>query len=101
MHTVHTPRAVGWWFRWLYYFNPSAATYTLQGLNKNEFAERHNITNTKGLTNGRQFLAQRGWNDDEGEKLDKWACVGIVWVFALMWVAIGQWAFINKRHGSR
>jgi hypothetical protein len=92
---------VGWWFRWLYYFNPSGLTYLLQGLYKNEFEPRMSFTNTPGITSGRELLSTYGWNDDEGEELTKWECVGIVWIYAFMWFAIGQWALINKRHGTR
>lgn len=73
----------------------------LQGLYKNEFEPRFPFTRTPGVMTGRDFLSQRGWNDDEGEKLTKWECLGILWIFAGMWIALGQWALVHKRHGTR
>lgn len=37
----------------------------LQGLYKNEYEPRGAITDTPGVSRGRDFLALRGWNDDE------------------------------------
>ena len=84
----------------MYYFNPCGITYMLQGLYKNEFEPRV-FTNTPGITTGDQFLSLRSWGDAEGEHITKWECLGLLWVFVAMWFSIGQWALVNKRHGTR
>jgi ABC-type multidrug transport system ATPase subunit/ABC-type multidrug transport system permease subunit len=92
---------IGWWWRWLYYYNPLGLTYVMQGAFKNEFEGRQ-FTSTDADTppiylTGDEQLSQFGW--DGG--LDKWECLVIAAVFAASWMAVGQFALVFIRHGSR
>ena len=73
----------------------------MQGAFKNEFEGRQ-FTSTDADTppiylTGDEQLSQFGW--DGG--LDKWECLVIAAVFAASWMAVGQFALVFIRHGSR
>eukprot|EP00040_Diaphanoeca_grandis_P013572 m.68672 g.68672 ORF g.68672 m.68672 type:complete len:1487 (-) comp23981_c0_seq2:64-4524(-) len=93
---------IGWWFRWLYYFNPLGLTYAIQGSFQNEFEPRNfTCSAPSDVCTGVEVLDNLNWNPNVDNNLNKWENLAVQFGFMMMWAIVTQILLVKVRHGSR